>query len=99
MSNVKSVLWIKVSENGVVKWVNTSRLRAIEQDTGRYAAKGSTSVLVFNTKHKIRVDQSVDEVLTALGYPPPPPQPLETHVVEHPAVDSGFAETASLATD
>lgn len=78
---VARVLWIQVTEDGQRKWVNTSKLRSIE-DLKSHCA------LVFNTKHKIEVDQTLEEVLKAMGYPQPDRPALESHEMEIAELDA-----------
>jgi hypothetical protein len=72
---VARIIWIQVSENGQRTWVNTSKLRSIQD-------MKSHCVLVFNTKHKIETDNTLEEVLLAMGYPQPARPPLESHEIE-----------------
>jgi hypothetical protein len=66
-------MWIKLSTHGRTVWVNESLVRRIESDYG------SGSKLYYTSKDCTSVDQSSDEVLTAMGYQLPPKQTPETH--------------------
>lgn len=74
-NQARRVLWIKIEQHGKPVWVNTSKLRCIEADH-----RGC--VLIFNTKHKVDTDQTIEEVMQAMGHPMPPREPVETHEVE-----------------
>jgi hypothetical protein len=58
---VHRVMWIKLSKDGVTTWVNTSQVRVITEQHKRCA-------IVFTSGHVMEVDQTIEEVMTALGY-------------------------------
>lgn len=69
-----TTLWIKLTCDGIVNWVNTGAIRRI-----RNSYKGCE--LVFTTRDVLHVDQSIELVLESLGYKMSPPPKLETYEV------------------
>lgn len=67
-------LWIKLSVDGRTQWVNTAQVRRIESGAG-------CCRIVYTSRDIVRVDQSITEVMAALGYKEPPPPPIESHAV------------------
>lgn len=75
-------MWIRLTRSGGPLWVNTVHVRRFESVDG-------TCRIVYTSQDAVRVDQSLDEVMEALGYKPSPKPPLEVHLPaeleDHPA--------------
>lgn len=86
------MMWVKLNTASGAVWINSSQVRRIQ--AGRYGCE-----VVFTTQDEITVNQSLDQVMSALGYKAPPPPPLETY--ETAAAEdqsrSEFAESASIS--
>lgn len=65
-------MWIKLSVSGKTIWVNSTLVRRLEDYYGK-------PKVFFTSKDTLAVDQTLDEVLTAMGYEPPKPPPVEKH--------------------
>lgn len=79
MSSRKSksnVIWIKLSHGGTPVWVNTTLVRRFEP------AMNDCCKLFYTRQDYAVVDQSLNEVMTALGHPAPKPEPPEVHETE-----------------
>lgn len=72
-------MWIKLTNNSIQIWCNTNFVR-------RFESNYRGTKLVYTSKDTTSVDQSLDEIMIAMGYTPPPKPPVETH--ETPDVES-----------
>jgi hypothetical protein len=70
------IMWIKLTYNGDPIWCNANLVRRFEFDRLKNRTK-----LVYTTKDAYIVDQTLDEVMVAMGYNIPPAPPLETHAI------------------